>query len=177
MLNSRGEEDDEKKREKLKKTAVCGAKAMPKCLNFKATAFPMSEAKAKPKPAKATSAEDVIAVSAGVVIDVSDEVEDVSGCQTKEEWEWNREVEYIQKRRAEFEQGMEMLKQQPGFEQAQEKLKQQRKKLAPLGETLEERDERELQEDWEHHWKIAAEKAAAEEPEEKPKASGSSSSN
>ena len=85
--------------------------------------------------------------------------------------------EYIQKRRADFEQAMETLRQQPGFEQAQEKLKQQRKKLARLGETLEERDERELQEDWEHHWKIAAEKAAAEEPEEKPKASGSSSSN
>ena len=146
-----------------KTTAVCGAKAMPRpkiCFfdaypHLRPSLWPNQINPFQPK-AKATSARLVIDVSEDEVEDVSS----VSGCQTKEGWATSAGLGadgYIQKRRAHFEQAMETLRQQPGFEQAQEKLKHQRKKLAPPpGETSEERDVRQLQEDWEHLWKIGA---------------------
>ena len=116
LLYSRGEEDEVEDEEgvsailagcykkKLKTTAVCGAKAMPKA--------PIT----KPKQLKATSA-------AVVIDDSDDEVLDVLGCQTKEEWEQlqkrlqenilgNEEVEYILARRAEFEKRLPKMQQQ-----------------------------------------------------------------
>jgi hypothetical protein len=227
LLYSRGEDDHllcvAFENKKLKTTtAVCGAKAMPKPRIFQAgisevvIAVDVSET----GHGQATSETDLSgdrspghgqATPAGVVIavDVSDdEVMDVSGCQTSEEWEQlqlqqrlqenilgKEEVEYILARRAEFEKGVEKLQQQQRqqkFEECEEKLQQhrnqlqqcssveklqlqqQRNKNAPPGETEEERDERELQEDWRHINELAAVRQKCED--EKPKASPASAS-